>query len=114
MSQDTAVPRTPRRRTRLRSGKVADRDGRFIVECQILNRSDSGARLRLVQPADVPDEGLLFDDEFASARPIEVIWRQQREIGVKFGPPPHDAATAEVGEANLSGKFYALTRRARD
>ena len=37
----------PRRRTRLRSGKVTDRDGRFLAECQIYDRSPNGARLRV-------------------------------------------------------------------
>jgi hypothetical protein len=95
-----------RRRTRLRSGKIADETGRFIVECRLYDRSDEGARLCAVAPAAIPDRILFFDDEQASAALAEVVWRRGAEIGVRFvgARLPPEAAAVRA----LAAKFYAL------
>jgi hypothetical protein len=103
------IPREPRWRTRLRSGKVADRAGRFIIECQILNRSNGGALLRLVTSIEIPEKCLLFDDELATVRPIRTIWRKFRKVGVKYETIAADDTGEEPQKgADLAGKFYAL------
>jgi hypothetical protein len=97
-----------RRRTRLRSGKVVDPGNRFIVECQIRERSQEGARLLLVKPAEIPDRIGLFDDSELSIRTAEIIWRQALEIGIRFTPEHDSEEIKESDLAALSGKFYAV------
>ena len=97
-----------RRRTRLRSGKVVDADNRFIVECQIRERSREGARLLLVRPATIPDRVGLFDDAELKIKTAEIIWRQALEVGIRFTPELDSDAIKESDLAALSGKFYAV------
>ena len=105
-------PRKPRRRTRLRSGKLADVQNRFIAHCQIVNRTlqATGARLRLLDATPVPQRCRLFDDELAQLFEATIIWRQGRELGVALQPIDGTEASADGGTAALSGKFYAIGR----
>jgi hypothetical protein len=97
----------PRRRTRLRSGKVTDRDGTFLAECQIYDRSPNGARLRVTTNSPVPDRILLFDDELSSLSAATVAWRRANEIGVRF-MLIFDTDLAKRVTRKLSGKYYAV------
>ena len=97
-----------RRRTRLRSGKVVDADNRFIVECQIRERSREGARLLLVRPATIPDRVGLFDDAELKIKTAEIIWRQALEVGIRFTAELDSDEIKESDLAALSGKFYAV------
>ena len=104
--------RKPRRRTRLRSGKIANLDNRFVCECQIVNRTldRSGARLRLVDPVPVPQHFRLFDDELATLFVACTIWRHGRDLGVRLQILDRQQDTAAAGIAALTGKFYAAGR----
>ena len=97
----------PRRRTRLRSGKVTDRDGKFLAECQIYDRSPNGARLRVTTTLPVPDRILVFDDELSSLLAATVAWRRANEIGVRF-MLIFDTDLARRVTKKLSGKYYAV------
>jgi hypothetical protein len=106
MSVDKRV--YPRRRTRLRSGKVTDRHGRFLTECLIYDRSPNGARLRFTTDVSVvPDRVLLFDDELRSLTSATVAWRRANELGVRF-MLLYDADLARRVTRKLSSKYYAL------
>jgi hypothetical protein len=105
MSADKRI--YPRRRTRLRSGKITDRDGRFLTECQIYDRSPNGARLRLTTATPVPDRVLVFDDELSSLSAATVAWRRANELGVRF-MLIFDADLARRVTKKLSGKYYAI------
>ena len=98
----------PRQRTRLRSGKVVDRDGRFLTECLISNRSAAGGRLRLPAPIGLPAAIHLFDDGTASLVPALVVWRQERDVGLKFLPLAATARTRAIADA-MRRKYYAVT-----
>ena len=100
--------RAPRRRTRLRSGKIATLQNRFIIECQIFDRSGQGARLRLAGRVALPDHVKLFDDERRTLYVAKVVWQVRNEVGISF---PEGLDAAEVrgpGVAALSGKYYAI------
>lgn len=114
MSDKYFTPRAPRRRTRLRSGKIVNSDGAFIIECQILSRSTGGALLQLVKSTDVPDECLLFDDEFGKLFDVKVIWRESRKMGVELRETNPNRAQDKLKGAAYSGKYYALRSTARD
>jgi hypothetical protein len=96
-----------RRRVRFRSGKLADRGGTFLSDCQIYDRSAAGARLLVATNAPVPDHVLLFDDEQNSLAAASVAWRRPNEVGIRFTA---DAVTPRAREITqkLAGKYYAL------
>jgi hypothetical protein len=96
-----------RRRTRLRSGKIAGLGGRFIVECAVHDRSSEGARLRLADRAVVPDRILLLEDEGDALNVAAVVWRRGQEIGVRFAPDIQPA-DPEAARHRLTGKYYAV------
>jgi hypothetical protein len=97
----------PRRRTRLRSGKIARRNGVFLTECLIFDRSPEGAQLRLEAAGAIPDRFLIFDDELNSLTPASVVWRSQSELGIRFDGEASIAGGKEIARG-LSGKYYAL------
>ena len=97
-----------RRRTRLRSGKVADTRNRFIIECAVHDRSEEGARLRLAKNVALPDDIRLFDDEQNALFPARIIWRTGQEVGVHFLPPDTMGDIPEADLAALGRKFYAV------
>lgn len=71
-----------RRRTRLRAGILRGRDGRRLVDCQIRDRSDSGARLVLTEAIPLPLELRLEDEADHRHYDIRVVRRDGLEIGV--------------------------------
>ena len=99
-----------RQRTRLRSGKVVDGDGRFIAECLIANRSSIGGLLRLAQTATLPARILLYEDQSGEVVPAAVVWRREREAGVRFLPVDPGERYRAVADA-MRRKFYAMARR---
>ena len=97
----------PRRRTRLRSGKVLDRANGFLVETSILDRSACGLRLRLARDCELPEIFHLFDDESECIFALRVIWRRQTTVGARVRPGgPVQATRRQIIE--LRGKFYAI------
>ncbi|MBB4199342.1 hypothetical protein CCR94_05790 [Rhodoblastus sphagnicola] len=97
----------PRRRTRLRSGKILDRANRFLVETSILDRSAGGLRLRLAHNCELPEIFHLFDDESESIHAFRVIWRRHDTVGVRARPGGPVPATRRL-IIELRGKFYAI------
>lgn len=91
-------------------------ENRFIVECQILDRSIDigGARLRLVQLLEVPERFRLYDDELGQLFDARIVWCDGRELGVEL------CAATRVGDgksdrhSGLGSKFYALNKRSSD
>ena len=100
--------RHPRWRTRLRTGKVATLSNGFIADCLIFDRSECGARLRLVEPVELPEHIKLFDDELTRLLVAVVIWRRDNELGVEFPDGQGNGETCGKGHAALSGKYYAV------
>lgn len=98
----------PRKRTRLRSGKILDTTNRFLVECQIHDRSAEGARLRLVANVSAPQRIRLFDDEAKILRDARIVWRRNHEIGVRFAPSARTVFLRPGERASLAGKYYAI------
>lgn len=97
----------PRQRTRLRSAKIADRQGRFVTECLMYDLSPNGSRLR--HPANVvlPASFQLYDDQSGTLYQAIVLWRRGGETGIRFD---RGAMTAR-GRATASGlrrRFYAV------
>ncbi len=98
-----------RQRTRLRSGKIIDTDGHFLIECLIANRSASGGLLRLSGSMALPSRILLYDDQSGVLQPANVIWRRGREIGIRFTPADRSERHRAIADS-MRRKFYAMQR----
>jgi hypothetical protein len=98
----------PRRRTRLRSGKVLDAKNKFLIECQVHDRSMRGARLRLVANVSAPANIHLFDDEAKIVRKARIIWRRKQELGVTFVAHANVDDLRPAERSALAGKYYAV------
>lgn len=75
-----------RRRTRLHHGKVLDLRNRFLIDCQLYDRSRRGARLRLVADLKLPTRIRLFDDIARQVLDARIAWQRGQNIGVTFLP----------------------------
>lgn len=84
-----------RRRT-LKSAKVVFGDYRYVIDCTMRDVSPTGARLKVgAAVSEVPTEFHLFDLSDRSIRRASVVWREGKEIGVRFDSEPvpvHDAS----------------------
>lgn len=96
----------PRRRTRLRSGKILDRANNFLVEVSIIDRSAGGLRLRLAHDCELPDVFHLFDDESENIFAFRVIWRRELTLGARLRPGVVPTTRRQIIE--LRGKYYAI------
>lgn len=97
-----------RRRTRLRSGKILDSKGGFRAECQVYDRSETGARLRVLGDARPPDKLCLFEDRPEKLSSAVVVWRNDREVGIRFTPYAPAPPVSPVQLAFLRGRYYAI------
>ena len=72
----------PRRRV-LKNALIVFNNGHCTMKCQILDMSDTGAKLI---PADIflcPSEFML-KPQLGEPRPCEVVWRKGTKIGVRY------------------------------
>ena len=97
-----------RKRTRLRSGKLAALDNRFISDCLIFDRTPLGVRVRLARNTRLPEHVKFFDDELQSLHVARVVWRRDNEAGLAFARERPARAARE--RAMFRGKYYALRR----
>ena len=59
-----------------------------VVDCQILDISDGGAQVRPVKiDVEMADAFTLEIDASRSLGEVNVVWRGERSVGVKFAKP---------------------------
>jgi len=58
-----------------------------VVDCQILDISETGARVRPVKNVEMPDAFILQIDNTRNLGEVNVVWRDERSVGVKFAKP---------------------------
>lgn len=97
-----------RRRTRLRSGKLVNLRGRFLIDCQLHDVAKGGAKIRVADPLGVPNRFFLFDDQHEQALIAEVIWREGSELGLKFCTDPTVVPLDATRLQALANKYYSL------
>ena len=73
-----------RQRTRLRDGTIGERKHRVIADCQIKDRSGTGARLQLDGDFPLPRSFILTDGGSRSIFRADLIWQDGREAGVRL------------------------------
>ncbi len=96
-----------RRRTRLLSGKILDLENKFLIDCQINNRSAHGVRLILVAKIKVPRRFRLFSDIDGELAEAVVAWQRGQNIGATFIKNRPAALTAAAITA-LRKKIYVV------
>lgn len=98
--------REARRRTHLQYGMVLDQNDRFLIDCQIYDRSNRGARLRLAANLQLPHRIRLFDDLARQMLDAEIAWRRGQNVGVRFSPAADLSSMSEAQVTALRKKFY--------
>ena len=98
-----------RRRTRLRSGKIINDNGQFVIECLIVDRSSFGGKLRLPKISPLPARLMLYDDQSGELFHATVIWRRDRETGIRFTATERNERFRAIADA-MRRKFYAMRR----
>lgn len=76
--------RAARYRTRLRPCRILDVQNRFLVDCSLYDISTTGARVRILTDHQVPQRIRLHDEQEATTRDAFVVWRRNRELGLRF------------------------------
>jgi hypothetical protein len=100
---------SPRRRTRLRSGKVVDAHGRFVTECLVHDLSGTGGRLRLPPTVVLPSFIQIYDDQSGVLHRAEVLWRKGSDAGVQFVPEGATQRSRAIAN-EMRRKFYKVQR----
>ena len=54
------------------------------LDCEIINLSETGAKLRLSHSGDLPEKLKLFVPETHSFNKCRIVWQENDEIGVRF------------------------------
>ncbi len=78
---------TDQRKSQRESTYKAARIGtgaRAATHCGVRNLSATGACLRVDDPQDVPDTFHLVFDSGEPSRSCRVVWRNTRQLGVRF------------------------------
>lgn len=100
----------PRRRTRLRSGKILLANGAFLCHCRIHDRSATGMRLALAKETSLPRSFIVFEDETMEPLFADVVWRRGLLIGVRL--PALDRPDLKPSDRHaLSRRYYAVPNR---
>lgn len=99
----------PRRRTRLRGGKIADMSDRFISECKIFDTSEGGVGLLVATDVPLPKEIVIFDDLEKKIALARVVWRRGKQVGLAFEIPPAPVSMFKAQRLHaLQFNFYAV------
>jgi hypothetical protein len=77
----------PRKRI-LKGAKAAFGDFRFTYDCTMRNLSDDGAQVRCTHAAEIPDDFFLYDPGGQSLQRVEIVWRAERDLGIRFAGAP--------------------------
>lgn len=75
------------RKRSLKSGRIVFGGLSQVFNCTIRNMNETGALLVLPSTLGVPSSFLLYSDNESTRRPVEVIWRRDDRIGVRYAGP---------------------------
>lgn len=96
-----------RRRTRLQTGKMYCFDSGFLADCQIVNKSETGLLIRMLDNIALPNVVGLFDDQTLQSFKCKVIRKDGRLIGLRISKMDNNQQQLMTHQAKLRGKFYA-------
>ncbi len=76
--------RRAQRESTYKAARIGAGGGRAALHCGVRNLSATGACLRLDDAQAVPDRFHLVFDSGEPSRQCHVVWRNARQIGVRF------------------------------
>jgi hypothetical protein len=99
-----------RRSTRLRSGKILDLHNEFLIECQVYDRSEMGARARLL--GDIPAQSVirLYQDDPERLLDARIVWWRDFELGLRFVRRGGARRISRMQLIWLRSRYYAIDR----
>lgn len=103
---------SPRQRTRLHCGKIVDPRSETLIECQIYDLSEGGARLRLFAHVGFPAQIALFEPLSERLREASIVWSRSNEVGISFLPRTHARGLTAEELARLRAGLNPAKRRA--
>jgi hypothetical protein len=74
----------PRWRTPLQSGKIFDERHRFLIDCQIYDRSAHGVRIRLVANILMPGRIRIFNEIAKELFDAKIAWQRNQDVGLRI------------------------------
>jgi hypothetical protein len=87
LEQPQPDPRKASRTRVRRIGWLSRVKGEQVRECTVWDESDTGMRLVVDTPDEIPDSFYLYPTlDFASRRHCRVVWRSENQMGVEFPP----------------------------
>ena len=63
---------------------ISDRDGQVLAACRIKDISDTGARIKLNAPIELPAEFIIVDSDGSIRCICETRWRIDNQMGLQF------------------------------
>ncbi|MEI2387788.1 PilZ domain-containing protein [Breoghania sp. JC706] len=81
---DYSDRRKSHRKRMLQGGKIVYGRSALLIDCLIRDLSEEGARLKVANARDVPDNIRLFNSGDNTLIDAEVVWRSPREVGIRF------------------------------
>ncbi|MBU1212528.1 MAG: PilZ domain-containing protein [Alphaproteobacteria bacterium] len=102
----------PRRRV-LKGAQAVFLNGHCSIPCMVRDISTSGARIKSMHSAHIPDHFQLVIELDGIEVQCEAVWRKSGEIGVRFLAPPsnHQPKRHQVVTAVVFEKKPTLRRR---
>jgi hypothetical protein len=79
-------------RTRVLKGAKIVLGATSVLDCVVRDLTNGGARIRIPNAANLPQEVAITLDGGRTCRPCHVAWRTLNETGLQFTDPPHQAA----------------------
>ena len=77
--------RTNRRKSLKYLARIHPGDGKPPCECELADISETGARVMLKEPTELPERfTLLIGSLGAAPRHCRVVWREGAELGLEF------------------------------
>lgn len=83
--------RAARRVRVLKQGKMLLPNGMTVIDCQIRDLSETGARLLCGDPGAIPNTFRLVFPSDRTMREVKVVWRRPDQLGVQFTSGPSRA-----------------------
>ncbi|SHM77685.1 PilZ domain-containing protein [Roseibium suaedae] len=79
--------RDSERRRTLKAGRIVFGGLSQVFNCTVKNTSDGGALLSVPSTVGVPGAFLLYIDNESTRRPVEVVWRTEDKLGIRYIGP---------------------------
>ena len=88
--------RTAQRRRVIKGGIIAYSSRHVTCPCVVRNLSDTGAQLQVHRAMEVPDTFELFIELDGFEAECVVVWRTEKELGVRFRARPKQVAPKRI------------------